>query len=530
MIHSIELNDFRNLKNIKINLGKYITAISGRNGLGKSTILALLGNTCEIKTKDGKTLFNTQFRTEFSEIFKASDVFDKSGSNKCKINFCDINNKNTITESKICRTTWQSNNKKKDEKRFRVIPETKDGLNNNSRKKEWPSLYLGLSRLYPIGEVSDEKIKIKSVKLEKDEEYFKKNYIEILNLQFENKDKVCVDMIDIGDSSRKKGIGVNTDKYSSITNSAGQDNIGQIIMAIMSFRKLKKEYKNYKGGLLLIDEIEATLHPIAQIKLLDFLYKSCKELNLQVVFTTHSVSLLESLSWKILNNDNKYMNDYEVYYSTKSNGELVFYRNPEFQVMKSDLLLVMPGANIAKITIYSEDNEARWFLKNLIKKYEIFVNCVETKLPCSILLQLNKNDPMYFSNTVFVLDGDVQDKDVIENNKFGNIVKLPGKVRPEQIIYEFLLNLETDSQLWQNGLQVSFNKDTIKEYGPYSDKYRGRDREKFKQWFDDNLQLFELLNVFDYWLEKNQDEASKFIEKFKKAYNKIAKRKLQVTI
>lgn len=525
MIHSIELIDFRNLKNVTINLGKYITAISGRNGLGKSTILALLGNTCEIKIKDGKTLFNTQFRTEFSEIFKASPLFDQSGSNKCKINFCDINNKNTITESKICRTTWQVNGT-----RFRVIPETKDGINNNSRKKEWPSLYLGLSRLYPIGEVSDEKIKVKNIKLEKEEEYFKKNYIDILNLQFENKDEVCVDMIDIGDSARKKGIGINTDKYSSITNSAGQDNIGQIIMAVMSFRKLKKEYKGYKGGLLLIDEIEATLHPIAQIKLLEFLYRACKELNLQVVFTTHSVSLLEVLSQKILNNDSSYMNDYEVYYSTKSNGELVFYRNPSFPIMKSDLVLAMPGSNIEKITIYSEDAEGRWFLKKLIDKYSMFVRCIETKLPCSILLQLNQNDPLYFSNIIFILDGDVQDQDIKNSNKFGNIVKLPGKVRPEQIIYEFLLELETDSQLWQNGLQVSFTKETIIEYGPYSDKYRGKEREKFKKWFNDNLQLFEALNVFDYWVEKNKDEVDKFIESFRKAYNKIAKRKLQTTI
>ena len=525
MIHSIELIDFRDLKNVTINLGKYITAISGRNGLGKSTILALLGNACEIKTKDGKTLFNTQFRTEFSEIFKASPLFDLSGSNKCKINFCDINNKNTITESKICRTTWQVNRT-----RFRVIPETKDGINNNSRKKEWPSLYLGLSRLYPIGEVSDEKIKVKNVKLEKEEEYFKKNYIDILNLQFENKDEVCVDMIDIGDSARKKGIRINTDKYSSITNSAGQDNIGQIIMAIMSFRKLKKEYKGYKGGLLLIDEIEATLHPIAQIKLLDFLYRACKELNLQVVFTTHSVALLEVLSQKILNNDSSCMNDYEVYYSTKSNGELVFYRNPSFPIMKSDLVLAMPGSNIEKIAIYSEDEEGRWFLKKLIDKFSMFVRCIESKLPCSILLQLNKNDPLYFSNIIFILDGDVQEQDIKNSNKYGNIVKLPGKVRPEQIIYEFLLELETDSQLWQNGLQVSFTKETIREYGPYSDKYRGREREKFKHWFKDNLELFEALNVFDYWVEKNKDEVDKFIESFRKAYNKIAKRKLQTTI
>lgn len=524
MIHSIELIEFRNLKNITINLGKYITAISGRNGLGKSTILALIGNACEIKTKDGKTLFNTQFRTEFSEIFKASSLFDLSGSNKCKINFCDINNKNTIVESKVCRTTWQNN-----KTRFRVIPETK-GSNKNSRKKEWPSLYLGLSRLYPIGEVSDENIKINNIKLAQEEEYFRKNYIEILNLQFDNKDEVCVDMIDIVGNARKKGVGINTNEYSSITNSAGQDNIGQIILAIMSFRKLKKEYKNYKGGLLLIDEIEATLHPRAQIKLLNFLYEASKELNLQVVFTTHSVSLLEELSKKILKNDGNNMNDCEVYYCTKSNGPLVFYRNPSFSVMKSDLGLVMPGSNIEKITIYSEDEEARWFLSKIIDKYSIFVRYVKTKLPCSILLQLNENDPMYFSNIIFVLDGDVQDETIIKNNTHGNILRLPGKVRPEQVIYDFLLKLETDSQLWQNGLQVSFTKEAIKEYGPYSAIYKGKDRERFKRWFNKNLPLIEDLNVFNYWAENNQEELEKFISNFKKAYNKIATRKLQPTI
>jgi predicted ATPase len=525
MLHSIELIDFRNLKDIKINLGKYITAISGRNGLGKSTILALLGNTCEMKIKDGKTIFNSQFRTEFSEIFKASKMFDKSGSNKCRVNFCDINNVNTITENKICRTTWQNNGK-----RFRIIPETKDGINNNSRKMDWPSLYLGLSRLYPVGEVIDAKLKVKNLDLQKEQEYFIKNYADILNLNFDNSSDVHIDMIDIGDTERKKGIGINTDQYESITNSAGQDNVGQILTAILSFKKLKKENANYKGGLLLIDEIEATLHPIAQVKLINFLYIAAKELNLQIVFTTHSVSLLELLSQKIINNDSINMNDYEVYYCSKANGPLKFYRNPEFPVMKSDLVLAMPGSNIDKIAIYSEDKEARWLLNNLLKKYSMYIRCIDSKLPCSVLLQLNKNDPLYFANIIFVLDGDVQQQEVINSNKHGNIIKLPGTVRPEQVIYDFLLDLEGDSQLWQNGLQISFTKETIKEYGPYSDKYKGKEREKFKKWFNDNLEIFESLRVFDYWLEKNNEEAEKFVTSFKKAYNKIAKRKLQVTI
>ena len=526
MIHSIKINDFRLLKNVEIILGRYITAISGRNGVGKSTILALLGNACEIKIKEGRTLFNTQFRTEFSEIFKASKKFDKSGSNKCEINFCDFNNVNEITETKICRTTWQNNGQ-----RFRIIPETKSGLNKNSKKMNWPSLYLGLSRLYPIGEVKDEEINIKNINLKEDEEYFIKNYKEILNLNFDEENNINVDMINIGDNKRKKGIGINTDKYDSKTNSAGQDNVGQIITAILSFKKLKEQNSNYKGGLLLIDEIDATLHPSAQTKLISFLYNSAKELNLQIVFTTHSVSMLEYICQKAIKNDNNVMNDFEIYYCTNANGPIKFYRNLEFTSMKSDLNLSMPGSNIDKIAIYSEDKEARWMLNKLIpQKYSMYVRCIDCKLPCSVLLQLNKNDPLYFANIIFVLDGDVQEQDIVNNNNNGNLIKLPGNKSPEKVIYDFLINLEDDSELWENGFRFSFTKETIREYGPYSDKYKGKDREKLKSWFNDNLQMFEALKVFDYWAKKNTEEKEKFLKAFVKAYNKIAKRNLQITI
>ena len=41
----------------------------------------------------------------------------------------------------------------------------------------------------------------------------------------------------------------------------------------------------------LIDELDATMHPAAQIRLLNVLYEEAKLLNLQIVFTTHSLSL-----------------------------------------------------------------------------------------------------------------------------------------------------------------------------------------------------------------------------------------------
>lgn len=534
MIHSIEINDFRALKNINLTLGNMITVISGRNGLGKSTILALLGNTCEFKVKDGKTIFNTQFRTEFGEIFKASEEFDKSGPNKCKINFSNRENPSQIIESKICRVSWQAQKRKKGDKgidstddvkgtkRFRMIPETKTGNEKNSKKMEWPTLYLGLSRLYPIGEAKeDNRFKVSTIKLtEEEKRYFTNHYVNILNINED--DELCVDVIDIGETSRKKGIGINTKQYSSISNSAGQDNIGQIIMNILSFKRLKANNSSYKGGLLLIDEIEATLHPVAQVKLVDYLYKECKNLNLQVVFTTHSVSLLKKISKKILHN-NEVNNNYEVYYMTRNNGPLTVHRNPQFSFIESDLTLATPGSNIPKIPVYCEDDEGRWFFERLVKKHKLRLNLIKVKLSCDALIQLNKNDPGYFSNVIFALDGDVKDEDIIG---FKNIIKLPGTQRPEKEIYDFLLNLTCDSQLWEDGEDIGFTKENIKENGPESAKYDGKPREKYKKWFQDNEIIFEELDLFDYWIDENKTLYDKFNKEFIDCYNNIARRKL----
>lgn len=518
MIHSLEINDFRGFNNKSITLGKYITAISGRNGLGKSTILALLGNSCELKIKDGKTIFNTQFRTEFSEIFKASKEFDKSGANKCKINFSSITRPNIINDTKVCRVTWQK-------ERFRLIPETKDSTENNSRKKEWPSLYLGLSRLYPIGEAKDSGMKIKGINLTKEEkESFIRNYTNILNL--DSDDEICVDLIDIDETKRKTGVGITTSKYSSITNSAGQDNIGQILFAVISFQRLKNSNpERYKGGVILIDEIDATLHPIAQIKLLEYLYHECKALDLQVIFTTHSISLLEEICIKTAYNQDEVNNNYEVVYLTRSNGPLNILRNPSFQVIKNDLRLPNVCATLNQITVYSEDEEGRWFFNHLIAKYKLRMKIINIKMSCDILLQLNKSDPTYFSNILFVLDGDVSDKDIDKQNKFSNIIKIPGSVRPEQVIYDYLMQLEPESELWRYGHQLGFNKEYLKEHGPMSKTYRGLPRDRYKKWFNENKAILESLNVIDFWKGDNEDEYKEFIRRFTYSFNKIAERK-----
>ena len=74
----------------------------------------------------------------------------------------------------------------------------------------------------------------------------------------------------------------------------GQDNLGKIILALFSFKRLHDKYpQQYKGGILAIDEMDATMYPVSQVELLKILRKYASKLNLQILFTTHSMSLLK---------------------------------------------------------------------------------------------------------------------------------------------------------------------------------------------------------------------------------------------
>lgn len=60
--------------------------------------------------------------------------------------------------------------------------------------------------------------------------------------------------------------------------------------------KLLREVENCKANsLLLIDEIELALHPLAQVRLLSVLEKAAEKKNLTVIVATHSVSLINAV-------------------------------------------------------------------------------------------------------------------------------------------------------------------------------------------------------------------------------------------
>lgn len=246
MIKNIEIFNFRLFKDLKFNMGKKITVVAGKNGVGKSNLLGMLGNSVELKKY--KPIIHKRYRTEFSDIFKGSVDYDPSGSKKFKVNFTD-EHFITATDYREFRVAWQDKNS-----RFRIIPSGLIDGKKTEAKAKWPVLYLGLSRLFPLGEADDDNIKSEPLKLNPDEEkWFIAQYKKILSMSGEIIDSIS--NIDVEDS--KKSIGINTPNYDYLSNSAGQDNVGQILCALLSFRRLKEDTEyDYTGGLLLIDELE----------------------------------------------------------------------------------------------------------------------------------------------------------------------------------------------------------------------------------------------------------------------------------
>lgn len=537
MLRNIKINKFRHFENVSFDLGKNITIIAGTNATGKSTLLAMLGNSCEEKNSFGINLIHSKFRTQFGEIIKGSSQFDLKGSDLFKISFCDYNDFNIETDYRSFRISWQDNNT-----RFRIIPKREKNISKNLKKTEakynFPSMYLGLSRLFPIGE--SKTLTNKKINFQNDElDWITKAYKNILHMNNENINEI--NHLDI-EIKNKQGFGITTDLYDYLANSAGQDNLGQILLAVLSFKRLKEKNPKYNGGLLLIDEFDATLHPASQRKLLDFLEKESKELNLQIVFTTHSLTLLETICTnKIKRNNHNDFNEYELIYLSSAYDKLKIYQkeNINYNVIESDLRLICNyhQLNSKRVSIFSEDEETRWFAKNLLQNYDQYLKYLNISIGCSELLKFRKEESEYFSKVLIILDGDVKEntikKTVSNFNSATPILKLPvpqktelDDSRPETIIYNFLISLPGTHEYWSHAEKIApgFTPKYIQVNGPLSEKYNNlkKTREKYKKWFNENKAILNNSNMFSYWYSENKSISDEFIKKFIFKYNIIA--------
>lgn len=115
--------------------------------------------------------------------------------------------------------------------------------------------------------------------------------------------------------------------------------------------------------------------------------------------------------------------------------------------------------------------------------------------------------------------------------KFNNILKLPGDVRPEEVIYNYIINLPETHPYWESSDKFGMNWTYFKENGPNAETYtQEKEREKYKQWFKDHKNVFDSTKLYEFWANDNGEKVNTFKNNSKEKYNGIASRTFAIKI
>lgn len=522
------IEKFRALNNVEVEFGDTITVICGKNGTSKSSILGIAAQIFSFDKdyiKDEpisyKQITGFPFKSKYRDHFRISQAFDVPGSMKVSIELKDgyTNQDATarlelMTRGDAPRAVVRNNS-------------TATGGANTSRNFTHPVIFLSLKRLYPI---TDRTYEIK------DFDYLNNHKQEFINLTNVLLNRSSANAIGTGGTiSSAVSYGDNYDQESV---SAGEDNAGQIVLALMSFRKLKEEYADYKGGLLLIDEADAGLFPTAQINLLEILERECRDLNLQVIMTSHSPVLIEYAFEK----SKQFRQRYKTIYLSNTYGDIQVQHDWSWAQINADLLAttipLTKTINLPKINVYFEDGEASNFFAAIMNRQPIkkFTSPMyDITLGCSNYVNLIDHKVTEFSErSVICLDADQKLK---ANIKYKTIVLLPGHLPPDQLIFEHLYNLKADHPYWQNDFQftrsvfTNLASEVISEFSITGDQvdikekvkqYAGnkRPREIFKRFYKNEIiqslcKLHNPSNPWVNWISENPELVNEFLNKFK---------------
>ncbi len=513
-ITKIHISRFRGFQDQDIELGSQITAIAGQNGTQKSTLLGIITQTFTIKENDDmraeRPICGGSYISAFKDKFRLSPIFDKPGDHEWTISF----------DSNIPDFTVESI-KRSDSPNVRFWK--KHARSAGDGYLSLPTIFLSLKRLMPTAEES--KIDTNDNLLTEEESIeFKRLHNKILISQTPVSSTTAIT------SKNKQSVGVSTEYYDWNQNSMGQDNLGKIILALFSFKRLKQKYPNYyKGGILAIDELDATMYPASQVELLKELRKYASELKLQIVFTTHSISLLTAVD--------QLVNEVKKRPETSSQVKMVYLKRIDNQIhIKQDIDMnaILLDLNVVavskkrthKIIVYTEDYENRIFVKALLKKQNRFVNLVDVNLPCSIIIEMvTKKIPAFIRPySMSILDGDIR-KDKAKMKKVqstDNILLLPGNDSPEREIATFLNKLSEGDNLWAS-LADGYSKQVCFRTYSYDSIMAGSEsgRQTAKKWFNEQLQFWGRngVKVLNPYFETIKDDVTVFLSEF----NKITK-------
>ena len=375
-----------------------------------------------------------------------------------------------------------------------------------------PVIYLGITRLHPYGEFCNDQ-SVGSISGDLPIEYMNEiaKFYALhtgISISVEHAKPQKMGDIKIRSDFTTKNPGIDSN-----TISAGEDNLYIILHALMSLRYYYENIDSDKEveSLLLIDELDATLHPSLQIKLIDLFNEYSEKYKIQIIVTTHSLSSIEYALEKKCN----------VIYLIDQTS--VVYKMQDVNMIQIKMYLHNKTRSEMfqnkQIPVFLEDKEARLFFHHLLKSrdnpaFRYFYTpdiSLSSETIKGLFSDFNLN--MQVAGTIGVVDGDHTDMGNINNR----ITCLPGKDSPEKVIMEYAMKLFEDhgNDFWTRpeiiyeGYSVPLFRESIKPDIESIEKRlndlkkegkttHGKTREFNKEIFRKHQKFFEY--VMDQWI------------------------------
>jgi predicted ATPase len=440
---SIRLKEghLRGLYPFKMTFEYPISVIAGKNGVGKSTILAMAA--CAFH--NNKNGFKLPQRK--SNYYTFSDFFIQTGE--------EVPPGGITINYEIFYNNWRKSSH---------FPDGK-GVGMQSRKKraggKWNDystrvnrnvVYYGIGRIVPHYEISVSK-SYRNHFHDKLEEGWEKRVQEtvgrILNktyssFWYKEHSKYRLPIVECGE-----------DTYSGFNMGAGENALFEIFSTI---------YSCPPGVLLAIDEIELGLHEEAQRRLIDELKIVCLERKVQIICTTHSYIVMSAVPPEA-----------RFFIENFSNKTVVTSKiSPLYAAGK------LSGENSNEIDIFVEDTIAKTLLElSLTNETRTRVNILPIGSPKAIANQLAaRYKNIKVGECAAVLDGDqrtkgkqifseflssletVKNKTEAEKWFFERLNFLPGEVWPEKWIIEQAIISNKDNLV----RSLSLDEDMLEKY------------------------------------------------------------------
>ena len=539
----IHFNYYRKLKNLDIEFTPNINVIAGINGTCKSSILHIISNSFQTVKSDSNDMglkqcvgtikaINDQFNPKLESLTRGDKEFqDPAPGHQGSYYSVDYYGDSPYL-------SFRKHNSKKNAAEYRYAVKPKYEHNSGESLPIKPIIYLGLNRLVTYGEFKDTE-PISDIRKRMPEKYI--NELSDIYKSFTSYSISDITNKHMGSVKIRADFNSTTQGIDSNTISAGEDNLYIILSALESLKyyseSLTENTSSIINSILLIDEFDATLHPAFQFKLFDLVLKYSIDYKIQVVFTSHSLTLLEYCLKKSQNLVYLFDNQSSVYLIEKPN---IYKINMYLRdITKTEFSFER------RIPVFTEDSEARYLLNILFdyfaEKYDSFSKVrnyfyfVDANIGGDVLHSMFKDPKLKtFTGQICILDGD-------KNSDMTNrVISLPGKSSPEKFLIDYAQVLyNRDDKFWisEPVLEENIGKtyytsmflpdaneieqkiDSMHNIGKSA---KGIRRVLTKELFNKHLKFFHIL--FDTWLEDsdNQEEIDRFYNNLHAMYKQVA--------